>query len=217
MYDQILKTYSDHRDPVRAEPMARYMKNRFPFLGLSRPERNALQADFIKKVRREESVDWDFVRRCWNQAEREFQYLGLDYIYAAVHHLQADDLPQLEALITAKSWWDTVDTIAVRLIGAIGLRFPAECRTTAISWAGGGNIWLVRSAILYQLKYKASTDTGLLAQIILSNNDSAEFFIDKAVGWALREYSKTDPDWVRQFIASQPLSQLSIREGSKYI
>ncbi|MDD4776047.1 MAG: DNA alkylation repair protein [Syntrophomonas sp.] len=217
MYENILQAYKSHRNPVQAEPMARYMKERFPFLGLTRPERNAIQADFIKKTRRQTNINWDFVQQCWAQPEREYQYLALDYLVALVSRLQSRDLERLETLIRAKSWWDTVDIIAVRLVGEIGRGFPTAVQQTALDWAQSEDIWRIRSAILFQLKYKQATNTDLLARIILNNRGSSEFFVAKAIGWALREYSKTNPVWVRTFIAAHSLPALSVREGSKYL
>lgn len=212
-----MQAFASRRDPVKAEPMARYMKNLFPFLGLPRPERNSIQAEFIKQARRAKSIDWDFVYQCWGKPEREYQYLAMDYLGAAHRCLRSEDLSQLKVLITSKSWWDTVDFVAARLVGAVGLRFPDVTRETCTAWAKEKNIWLVRTAILFQLKYKQSTDSDLLSQIILLNNNSSEFFINKAIGWALREYSKTNPAWVKKFISSHALQPLSIKEGSKYI
>ncbi len=217
MYDEILSAFARHRDPAKAEPMARYMKNLFPFLGLSRPQRNSIQAEFIKRVRRGKSINWDFVDQCWYKPEREYQYLAMDYLDAVHRCLQAEDLPKLKVLITSKSWWDTVDFLAARLVGRVGLNYPDIARKTCLEWAADKNIWLVRTAILFQLKYKQATDSDLLSRIILLNNNSPEFFIKKAIGWALREYSKTNPAWVKEFIKNHPLQPLSIKEGSKYI
>ncbi len=217
MYEEILEAYDRHRDPIKAEPMARYMKNLFPFLGIPRPERNSIQAEFIKQARRVKSIDWDFIGQCWDKPEREYQYLAMDYLGALHRCLQADDLSKLKVLVTSKSWWDTVDFLADKLVGTIGLRFPDVTRKTCLEWAADKNIWLVRTAILFQLKYKQSTNTDLLSRIILLNNNSTEFFINKAIGWALREYSKTNPAWVKEFICSHPLQPLSVKEGSKYI
>lgn len=128
-----------------------------------------------------------------------------------------DHIPLLEWLITTKSWWDTVDALATKSVGAVAKKYPETIPETIEGWAYGEHLWLRRTAILFQLKYKAETDEELLYRYIEQNADSKEFFIQKAIGWVLREYSKTDPDSVRNFIETHPLAKLSIREGSKYL
>jgi len=126
-------------------------------------------------------------------------------------------MPLLEKLITSKSWWDTVDTIAPHPVGKVAKETPSIVDDIIEGWSQSDNLWLCRSAILFQLRYKEETDETALYRYILANAESTEFFIQKAIGWALREYSKTNPSSVRKFIESHTLSKLSIREGSKYI
>jgi 3-methyladenine DNA glycosylase AlkD len=123
----------------------------------------------------------------------------------------------MEQLITTKSWWDTVDAIAPKAVGKIADKFPEVVPETIDGWATHDYMWLKRAAILFQLKYKQKTDEELLYQYIRQNAASKEFFIQKAIGWALREYSKTNPASVKKFIEGQPLAPLSVREGSKYL
>jgi 3-methyladenine DNA glycosylase AlkD len=217
MFKQVLQEFRKHGNPKQALAMAMYMQDRFLFLGLPRPERNRLQKEFIKQAKQDKIINWDFVRECWDMPEREYQYLGVDYLIALAKYLQPDDMIELENMIATKSWWDTVDTIAVKLVGQLCRLYPELIADYIPKWAAGDNIWLIRSAILYQLKYKQATDTDLLAAVIRQINTSQEFFINKAIGWALREYSKTDPGWVRAFIAQHHLHPLSVKEGSKYI
>jgi 3-methyladenine DNA glycosylase AlkD len=217
MFKKILQEYRQNNNPQQALPMAKYMQNRFTFLGLPRPERNRLQKEFIQQVRRDKTINWDFVQECWEMPEREYQYLAVDYLIALAQYLQPHDMIRVEALITAKSWWDTVDTIAVKLVGQLCQRYPELIAEYIPKWAAGENIWLIRTAILFQLKYKQATDTDLLASVIRQNNNSQELFANKAIGWALREYSKTDPVWVQAFVARHRLHPLSVKEGSKYI
>jgi 3-methyladenine DNA glycosylase AlkD len=120
-------------------------------------------------------------------------------------------------MITNKSWWDTVDFIATKLVGTYLVLYPCERKNYVNKWINSGNIWLQRTAILFQLKYKEQTDFELLTYIIRQLNHTDEFFINKAIGWALREYSKTNPVKVKEFIDSVQLSNLSIKEGSKYL
>lgn len=216
-FEAIIQEFGRQRNPEQAAPMARYMQNRFIFLGLKRPQRDLLQKQFLRSVRRDRSINWNFVDKCWDLPEREYQYLAMDYLLAQLKYLKAEDMLRLEKLLTIRAWWDTVDLIAVRLAGSLCSRFPDLVREFIFKWSGSQDLWLRRSAILFQLKYKQDTDADLLGQIIEQNSDGGEFFIDKAIGWALREYSKTDPDWVRSFIGQHHLSPLSVREGSKYI
>ena len=149
--------------------------------------------------------------------EREFQYLALDYLVALKDSLQPEDIYHLQTLILMKSWWDTVDKLAAIPVGSICLQHPEVVQNCLLPWADSDNIWLARTAILYQLKFKSSTDTEVLSSIIEKNTNSKEFFINKAIGWALREYSKTDREWVREFVNTHTLAPLSIREASKYL
>jgi 3-methyladenine DNA glycosylase AlkD len=213
----IIDIFYENKNPEQSVDMAAYMKNQFEFLGLSRPERDLLQRDFIKSAKKAKAIDWVFVNSCWDLPEREFQYLAVDYLLALKKQLEKEDIKMLEKLITTKPWWDTVDSCAQILVGELCMRFPELIESFIYKWASSDNIWLVRTSILFQLKYKERTDAKLLSIIILQNSDSKEFFINKAIGWALREYSKINKEWVREFIANNSLHPLSVREGSKYL
>lgn len=217
MYDQIIKKLYQHHNLEQAASMTAYMKNQFRFLGLPSPVRKDLEKEFIKVVKKEKQLDWDFIVRCWDLPEREFQYLAMDILGALHKKLEKKDVEHIENLIVQKSWWDTVDFLAGTLIGELCKRHPELIQSHVMAWSQGDNLWLRRSAILFQLKYKNQTDSELLAKIIEFNNNSKQFFINKAIGWALREYSKVNPEWVKSFIENTQLHSLSIREGSKYI
>lgn len=143
--------------------------------------------------------------------------MALDYLIALKKELKKESMEKLERLITIKSWWDTVDLLASVLVGELCMRYPELIDSYIHKLAEDHNIWLARTSILFQLKYKERTDAELLGKIIVKNSKSKEFFINKAIGWALREYSKTNPEWVRKFIGDTTLHPLSIREGSKYL
>lgn len=217
MDEQLLNTLYANQNGEKAFQMAKYMKNQFPFLGIIKPERVRLTSPFIKEARQSKRVDWEMVDQLWNLPEREFQYVAMSYLLAVRNYLQAEDINKLEALLTAKSWWDTVDLLACNAVGPLCLRFKELTDSHILRWAESENIWLARSAILFQLKYKDQTDPELLRHIILQNSRSQEFFINKAIGWVLREYSKTDKEWVRNFLAEHLLSRLSVREAGKYL
>ena len=214
----IFETFYAARNEEKAAPMAAYMKNRFAFLGIKTLERRILAKPFLKERNKDESVDWAFVWKCYSFPEREFQYLAMAYLDTVKKRLIPEDAVQLEKLIQAKSWWDTVDSIDA-FVGELVLQYPELKKTLITKWIISENIWLKRVSIIYQLHYKDKTDTDMLSRAILLNTSTKEFFVDKAIGWALREYSKTNPDWVCGFIDNnaQTLSPLSIREASKYI
>jgi len=212
----VFKIFYKNRNQEQSEAMAKYMRNMFPFLGLKKPERSALSKEFLKIKKKDTRVDWDFIFKAYNMPEREFQYLAIDYMDRAKSLFTPDDMDKIEILLTTKSWWDTVDAIN-RTVGYIAMKYPEVREDIILKWMKADNIWLNRISIIFQLKYKDKTDTDFLSKAILHNSQTTEFFINKAIGWALREYSKTNKEWVKQFIENNSLSKLSIREGSKYI
>lgn len=212
----IIQIFYNNRNEENAVPMAKYMKNQFPFLGLKKPDRTALSKGSLNEKKKDKEIDWDFIFRCYELPEREFQYLAIDYMSKVANLFQPDDMKRIEKLITTKSWWDTVDAISP-IVGHIAMKYPEIKETILTKWMESDNIWLKRVSILFQLKYKDKTDTEFLEKAILKNANTNEFFINKAIGWALREYSKTNKEWVRSFIENNKLSKLSVREGSKYI
>lgn len=210
--------FEGNRNIENAIPMQKYMKNHFPFLGIKMPLRKELVRRFYKESGLlKESFQSQFVITLWKKEEREYQYAALDYIEKFLKKLKKGDLSLMEKLITTKSWWDTVDMLAQKPVGTIAAAHPEVIPEMIEGWAYGNHLWLRRTAILFQLKYKEKTDTDLLERFIQHNADDKEFFIQKAIGWALREYSKTNPNWVNSFIDGNKLSSLSVREGSKYL
>jgi len=204
-------------DPERAVKMSAYMRDQFPFLGIQTPLRKSLSREILRGLSANATIDWEFVNECWEQSEREFQYLALDYLTKNKHRLSPDDISKLKHLAVTKSWWDTVDGLD-QVVGDIALRHE-EVNKTLLAWSKDGNFWLRRLAIDHQLGRKTKTDTELLETIIVNNLGQKEFFINKAIGWALRDYSKTNPAWVRTFISTHKsqLSPLSIKEASRYL
>ena len=212
----IFKRLYDNKNEENAVPMAKYMRNKFPFLGLKRPDRDRLSKEFLNAKKADKEVDWDFIFTCYNMPEREFHLLGIDYMDKVKNIFTANDMNNIEKLITTKSWWDTVDYIN-KIVGYIAEQYPEVKDNIIERWIDSDNIWLNRVSIIFQLRYKDRTDTEFLEKAIIKNSQSGEFFIDKAIGWALREYSKTNKEWVKEFIENNKLSKLSIREGSKYL
>ena len=120
-------------------------------------------------------------------------------------------------MITEKSWWDSVDTAAKYLLGEYLIAFPNETNKVIDRFSDSENMWLNRSAILFQLSYKQKTNADFLFRECIKHAHSKEFFIQKAIGWALRQFARHDPDWVRNFVAERPLAPLSKREALKHI
>ena len=216
-YNELISTFRAHANEKKAAEMSAYMRDLFPFLGIPKPERAKLQKEFIKAAKKEDTVDWSFIEECWQLPEREFQYLALEYLRAKQAQLGADDVPRLRSLAIEKSWWDSIDQLD-RIIGDIALNCP-KVNKILLKWSEDKNFWLRRIAIDHQLMRKEKTDTDLLEKILVNNLGQTEFFINKAIGWSLREYSKINPDWVRCFIEKykEQMVPLSIREASKYL
>lgn len=216
-----LETVSDilipHADSAKADGMRAYMREQFQFLGIPTPTRRKLLKDFLKEARDSSEIDWHFVNACWENQYREFQYVGADYLTATQHLLKPNDLAHIKRFIRTKSWWDTADMFA-RIVGVIALDHPAATKTI-LKWSTDRDFWVRRVAINHQLLHKDNTNTELLEQILVNNLDDPEFFINKAIGWSLRDYSKTNPEWVRSFISEHRahLAPLTIREASKYL
>ena len=205
------------KDPEKAGPMEAYMRYQFPFLGIAGPERNALYRKYFLSAKKTKMIDWDFVDTCWEKEPREYQYVAANYLKAMQSYLTKDDLPKLERLVVTKSWWDTVD-ILDRVVESLVANHP-ELEEVILKWSLSDNIWLRRVAIDHQLLRKEKTNVQLMEKILVNNLDQTEFFINKAIGWALRDYSKTNPEWVARFIEQNKkrMSELSIREASKYL
>jgi 3-methyladenine DNA glycosylase AlkD len=212
----VFDAFRYNRNAERAVKMSAYMRDQFPFLGIPTPRRKELSKRYLK-IDKKSRPDWDFVFRCWEQPEREFQYLAVEYLSKVKTVLAAGDIPNMQKLIISKSWWDTTDGLDV-IVGDIALCYP-EVNETLLEWSKDDNFWLRRVAIDHQLTRKDKTDTALLEQIIMNNFEQTEFFVNKAIGWSLRDYSKTNPGWVKNFIERHrsDLAPLSIREGSKYL
>ena len=213
----LLEELEAAKNPEKATPMEAYMRHQFPFLGIAAPERNARYKKYFPSAKKTKIIDWDFVDTCWEKDAREYQYVAVNYLKAMQSYLTKSDLPKLERLVVTKSWWDTVD-ILDRVVGSLVYDKP-KLGEIILQWSLSDNIWLRRVAIDHQLLRKEKTDVHLMEKILLNNLDQTEFFINKAIGWALRDYSKTNPTWVAGFIEKnkERMAELSIKEGSKYL
>lgn len=210
----ILKMHKNKNEENRI-PMEKYMLNKFKFLGIKSPERREISKEYLKKLKKEE-FSWTIFNSLWVQEEREFQYLAIDYLKLKKKELSDTDLPTIKNYIVDKAWWDSVDNF-YSILSEIGLNYKINSKM--ISWSVDENIWIRRISIIHQLHRKEKTNTKLLEEILKNNFGSHEFFINKAIGWALRDYSKTNLEWVRNFIENNKtsLDKLSIKEASKYL
>lgn len=209
--------FRTNADPANAAPMKKYMRDQFDYLGIKSPQMRELTSVFIKQNGLPPMEDLEvIVRELWGLPEREFQYLATSLIGRMEKQLGGDFINTLEHLITHKSWWDTVDTIAGHSVGAMFKRFPKVKTKYLKKWRGSDNIWLRRTTLLFQLGYKEETDFGLLCDLIRENLGSNEFFINKAIGWALRQYAWTNPAPVKKFVkGTKDLHPVSRREALK--
>lgn len=211
-------TLAAHANPAEAAPMKAYMRGQFDFLGIKTPKRRDLTRQFIAVHGLPRLSELDTILRdLWALPEREFQYAALGLVSRLKKQLPPEFTATLEFLIVTKSWWDTVDGIAGDLVGAMFKSYPQIRAQYLPRWRNADNFWLRRTCLLFQLGYKKATDFPLLCDIIRENLGSDAFFINKAIGWALREYSKTDPHAVREFVAQTNLHPLSAREALKWL
>lgn len=214
----LIARFEANAKPENAGPMKRYMKNRYEFFGIKTPERNAILKEFLAENGLPPQVQLEeLVRKLWEVPQREIQIVALSYLERNLKKLEKGSMALIEHLIITKSWWDTVDPLATKLAGALMQKYPELISDYAEKWIHSDNFWLQRSALLFQLKYKNKTDEELLYRYIREVADSREFFIRKAIGWVLREYSKANPESVIRFIENTQLSPLSRREGLKHI
>jgi 3-methyladenine DNA glycosylase AlkD len=218
LFQHTVKVFSEHADSSQSKPMSAYMRDQFPFLGIKAQKRRELQKEIAKETGYKNKPFCEEVVGClWRLPEREYQYFAVDYLISKSRALQRDHINLLEDLITTKSWWDTVDALASNVVGTLCIRYPDIRHKEIVQFSESGNIWLIRTAILFQLKYKNKTDTDLLADVIERHSETGEFFIDKAIGWALRQYARTDEEWVLEFLNTHTLAPLSIREAEKHL
>ena len=213
LYEEMIR----YKNEEQARQMSKYMLNKFEYIGIKTPGRRKIFKNFFKEYKNEEKINWEFVNKCWENKYREFQYIATDYLKNMKDKLTIDDIPNLKQLILKKSWWDTIDNLDMA-IGALALK-DSNVNKILLEWSLDENIWLRRIAIDHQLLRKEKTNTELLEKILKNNLGQNEFFINKAIGWALRDYSKTNPEWVKNFIEKnkEKMAKLSVKEASKYL
>ncbi|UQA91028.1 DNA alkylation repair protein [Streptomyces halobius] len=205
-------------DPVRAEGAAAYLKGVCPFLGIPATERRTLDRALLKGTPKPDETDCTAIAlRCWDLREREYHYFAVDYLRRHVKRCSSGFLPVARRLITTTSWWDTVDALAAHVVGGL-VSADARLTTDMDRWIEDDDRWVARTALLHQLRFKERTDTDRLFAYCLRRAGHQDFFIRKAIGWALRAYAKTAPEAVRGFVEEhrEGLSPLSVREAMKH-
>lgn len=204
-------------DPERAEKMSAYMRDQYAYYGImAKPRAEALKSHVQKfglPAQPEETI-----LLCYEYAEREWQYIGIE-LADRCHRkkLILDPIPLFKILIQSKSWWDTVDFIASTSVGREFKGKPKEARSVMEQWLNSGDLWLQRTTLIFQLKYKSQVDTDWLSYAIETSKVDPEFFIQKAIGWSLRQHSRIDPNWVVKEVKKQELAGLAKREALKYL
>ena len=194
----LINDLEENRNELLAESMSKYMQDKFRFLGVRGASRTKIYKKYFPEARKSKEIDWEFIENCWNKEEREFQYVVVYYLKAMQKFLKREDISRLKYLIVTKSWWDTVDLLA-KVVGSLVIRIEGYDQIM-LEWSKDNNMWLKRVAILYQLSLKEKVDEIILDKILVNNLGDIEFFINKAIGWALRDYSKYNPEWVKEFI-----------------
>ncbi|WP_249383846.1 DNA alkylation repair protein [Chitinivorax sp. B] len=214
----VQQVLQQHANVQNAAAMRAYLRDQFDFYGVKTPLRRKLVKPLLQGAKHSfnEVGLLEAAQALYAFPQRELHYVAVDTLAAAVGQLSGNALPQLEALVIQHSWWDTVDGLAVWVVGPLVLANRSlHHRIDVLSQHE--NKWLRRVAILHQLKWKQQTDIRRLFAYCHINADKTDFFIRKAIGWALREYAYTDPDAVRDFVEYTPLSPLSVREAMKHL
>ena len=214
----VIEQYRQNANAEKAPGAKAYMLNQFEFFGIPAPQRSTINKAIIKQHLIEDVKQVEVVvKELWKMPEREYQYFAVALFAYYKKLWKPSSIKLMEYCITHKSWWDSVDNIASEWTGPFFKLFPGQKETITAKWNQSSDMWLQRSSIMFQKAYKKETDTELLSRYILNCKDSKEFFIQKAIGWALREYSKTNPQWVTKFVKQNKLAPLSAREAMKRI
>jgi 3-methyladenine DNA glycosylase AlkD len=220
LVQQLELEFEKNRNEFEAEGMSRYMKNRFTYFGIKKPKRAVIQKQWFSIIPKDFTQEnkRELVLELWQKEEREFHYVAMDFMAKwKDKELVSEDSEFIEFLLTNHSWWDSVDALASNYLGRYLRVFPKQRETVIKSWRKSENRWLRRSCLIFQLRYKSQTNFELLKSLILEFKHEKEFFIQKAIGWSLREYAKTNPVSVRNFVEESGIQGLAKREALKHI
>ena len=217
--EDLENAFAEKNNTENAVAMAKYMRNLFSFFGIKTGERRRIFKEIWKKNKNEvEKNSREIALKLYSKPQRELQYCGIEILMKQLKgNYKKEDIHLIEKLITTNSWWDSVDTIAKYILGEYLLEFAFETENVIERFSNSENMWLNRSAILYQLGYKQKTNFDLLQSECEKHKNSNEFFIQKAIGWALREYAKTNPLAVINYVTNTNLKPLSRKEALKNI
>ncbi len=211
--------FQENSNAENAFAMSKYMKNNFPFFGIKTEERRRIFKAIWKENHKEVSeIPREIALELFAKKQREFHYCAIEILLKQLKgNYKKEDIELIEKLIVVNCWWDSVDTIAKYILGEYLLEFPMEIDNCIERFSNSGHMWLNRSAILFQLNYKGKTNSNVLFSECVRHSDSSFFFIQKAIGWALREYAKTNPEAVQNFVNTANLKPLSRKEALKNI
>lgn len=191
-----------------------YLRDQFSFYGLKTAVRRAIQKPFLVKEFLPDKLNLEnLVRTLWNRPEREYHYFAQELVQKYAKQFEEKDIVLFVFMITHNSWWDTVDIIATKIIKPYFIKFPGQRDPYIEKWLFSGDMWLQRTCLLFQLLEKEQTNLHVLEHVISSLLGSQKFFVNKAIGWALRDYSRTNPQWVEDFVSKTELHPLSEREA----
>lgn len=205
------------KDEAKARSMAAYMKHLFPFSGINAPVRKQLTRPYLKASRTLSADElFALVTTYYQKEEREYQYFAIDLAVAHAARLSYTELLRYQPLVSEKAWWDSVDAWC-KLFSVWSLHHMDAFPELFAHFDQQPDFWQRRIALTMQLPFKEKTNPLLLEKAILFDQYTDEFFIQKAIGWALRQYSKTNPAWVQTFMNTHTLSSLAKREGGKYL
>ncbi|MEY4333760.1 MAG: hypothetical protein RLZZ196_2503 [Bacteroidota bacterium] len=215
----IQKIFAANGDKTIAKGAKAYLLNQFEFYGIKTPLRRQLCKAFYKAHPIEDHTDLaKLVKECFAEPQRELHYFAIELLGHHKKLWSIKTLPLIEWMITHKSWWDSVDSTNTHVISKFFLLHPEHIEAYTHKWNQSSNKWLIRMSILFQLTYKTKTDTNLLSKYIENSQLHEDFFVRKAIGWALRAYANTNKKWVTQFVKDHPsLSNLSKREALKHL
>ena len=221
LLNDLIHQLQSSSNPQTATPMAAYMRNQFPYLGIKTPEREQLVKSWLQTQLTPSDVDLlAWVQTLYELPEREFQYAACDLLKSRMRHLDPSFwLPQVETFITFKPWWDTVDVWSPKITAGLLKRAPEQIVHFPDQWIHSTNFWLQRAALIFQLNYRNQMDLDRLFHYCQLRMESSEFFVQKAIGWGLRSASRYFPDEVIEFLEREQhsLAPLSLREGSKLL
>ena len=217
--EQLEEAFVAHSDNEKALAMSKYMQGLFPFYGINSTLRRSIEKTWFKELSLSDDLAfWELIKELWAKDQREFQYAALDLLVKRPKkHIQKEDHVHLEWLITNKSWWDTVDLLASHCVGNFYRKYPSEGSDVIADWNQSNHLWLERSCLIFQLKFGKETDVALLTNLIRQYSHKKEFFIQKAIGWSLRQLSKSNPEEVKNILNEIPLKGVALREATKYL